>query len=446
MRSDLTQGPIRKKILLFAVPLLLSSLIQQLYNTVDLIFVGNFIGKSASSAIGVSSLLVTCLVGFFSGMSVGSSVVVSHLYGSKDKGKLYQTVHTAVALSFVGGILLMLLGYFLAPHYLKLINTPVTLQADAVSYLRIYFVSLISVMTYNIGSGVLRALGDSYTPLYAQIVGGIMNVLANTLFIVVFDFGITGAAWATMISQSFAAAIVLYKLTKLDSAYALRLPKIKINWEILKRIIQIGIPAGMQSLVITFSNVMAQFQINSLGENQIAAFTAYFKVELIIYLPIVAIGQAAMTFVGQNIGAKNYERVHTGTRQILIMGMILIVPLSLGALAMGPILFRVFTNDVSVIDLGLQIIQVTFPFYFIYPILQVLGDSLRGMGKVHQPMLIVLINICIIRTILLFIIVPRYPDIRGVAVTYPITWGLTSVCMVAYYLYHKKRSSINLAK
>lgn len=441
MSSDLTQGPIGKKILLFAVPLLLSSLIQQLYNTVDLIFVGNFIGKSASSAIGVSSLLVTCLVGFFGGMSVGSSVVVSQLYGSRNKGKLYQAVHTAVALSFVGGILLMLLGYFLAPHYLKLINTPVALQADAVGYLRIYFLSLISVMTYNIGSGVLRALGDSYTPLYAQIFGGIMNVLANTLFIVVLDYGITGAAWATLISQSFAAAIVLYKLTKLDYAYALRLPKIQIDREILKRIIKIGIPAGMQSLVITFSNVMVQFQINSLGENQIAAFTAYFKVELMIYLPIVAIGQAVMIFVGQNIGAKNYERVHIGTRQILIMGMIFIVPLSIGALAMGPFLFRAFTNDVSVMDLGLQIIQVTFPFYFMYLILQILGDSLRGMGRVHQPMLIIMINIFIIRTILLFILVPRYPGIRGVAMTYPITWGLTAICMAVYYLYHKKRSA-----
>ena len=375
---------------------------------------------------------------FFGGMSVGSSVVVSQLYGSRNKGKLYQAVHTAVALSFVGGILLMLLGYFLAPHYLKLINTPVALQADAVSYLRIYFLSLISVMTYSIGSGVLRALGDSYTPLCAQIVGGLMNVLGNTLFIVVLDYGITGAAWATMISQSCAAAIVLYKLTKLDSAYALRLPKIQIDREILKKIIKIGIPAGMQSLVITFSNVMVQFQINSLGENEIAAFTAYFKVELLIYLPIVALGQAVMIFAGQNIGANNFERAYIGTRQILMMGVILAFLLSMGALVIGPILFRAFTEDASVIELGLQIIQVTFPFYFIYTILQVLGDSLRGMGRVRQPMLIILVNICIIRTILLFIIVPIYPDIQGVAMTYPITWGLTAICMIVYYLYHKR--------
>lgn len=438
MKSDLTQGPIRKKILWFALPLLLSSIVQQLYNTVDLIFVGHFIGKSAAAAIGVSSLLITCLVGFFSGMSVGASVVVSELYGSNEKGKLEQAIQTAVALSFAGGILLMIIGYFLAPHFLQLINTPVTLQGDANSYLRIYFISLISVMTYNISSGVLRALGDSRTPLYAQIFGGMMNVLMNTLFIVVLDFEITGVAWSTMISQSCAAAVVLFKLMKLDSAYALRFPHIRIHGEILKSIVQIGSLAGLQSLVITFSNVMVQFQINSLGENQIAAFIAYFKVELIIFLPIVAIGQAAMIFTGQNSGAQDYERVWTGTKQIMVMGIVLVVFLSFGSLAIGPLLFRAFTTDIAVINFGVQIIQVTFPFYFIYPIFQILGDSLRGMGKVSQPMVIVLINICIIRTILLFIIVPLYPTIRGVAMTYPMTWGLTSICMAVYYLYHKK--------
>lgn len=441
MSQDLTKGVIWKKILLFAIPLLLTSLVQQLYNTVDLIFAGNILGKSASSAIGVSSLLVTCLIGFFGGMSVGSGVVVSNIYGAKDKESLKGAIQNAIILSIIGGIIIMVIGYFFTPYYLKLIDVPSELQASAEGYLRIYFFSSISIITYNIGSGVLRALGDSKTPLYAQFIGGITNVLMNALFIIVFNNGIYGVAWATLVSQTVATVFVLYKLTKLDESYALRFDKIKFNIEILRKIITIGIPAGIQSLVITMSNVMVQYQINSLGEDAIAAFTAYFKVELIIYLPIVAIGQAIMTFTAQNVGAKKYDRVREGTKQCLIIGIIIAVFLSVFSLCFGRALFRILIKEPNVISLGLDIIKITFPFYFTYVILQVLSDSLRGIGKIKEPMIIIMVNICIIRTFLLFIIVPRVMDIRGVAVTYPITWILTSACMAAYYLrYHRLKA------
>lgn len=432
--TDLTTGKLWKNLILFAIPLLLSSLVQQLYNTVDLIFVGNFIDKSASAAIGASSLLITCLVGFFGGMSVGSGVVVSHIFGARDKSGLSRAVHNAMALSLVGGIFLCVGGYFLAPVYLHLVNTPGTLQPMAVSYLRIYLCSLVSMFIYNLGSGVLRAMGDSRSPLYAQAVGGLVNVVMDYLFIRLCSNGINGVAWATLISQTMAAVMVLYFLTRLEPEYRFRLKKLSFDIPILKEVLRIGIPAGAQSLVITLSNVMAQYHINSFGEDSIAAFTAYFKVELIIYLPIVAFGQAIMAFSGQNMGAKKYERMREGTRVCLFMSIITAAVTSMLALVFGRELFRIFNKEESVIAIGCRLIGITFPFYFIYCILQVLGDSLRGAGKVKQPMYIILINICLIRTGLLFLIVPRVNDIRGVAVTYPITWALTAICMSIYYL------------
>ena len=437
-RRDLTHGPINKKLILFALPLLLGSLVQQLYNTVDLIFVGNYIGKSASAAIGASSLMVTCLVGFFGGMSVGSGVVISHIFGAKDYKKLSRAIHNSAALMLTGGLLLMVLGYFLSPVFLRLINTPETIRPAAVRYLRIYFLSLLSVISYNLGSGVIRALGDSKTPLYAQLIGGLTNVAMDYVFVRVFENGINGVAWATLISQSVAAAFILWRMARLDEQYALRFRKIAFDAPILKEVLRIGIPAGAQSLVITLSNVIAQYHINSLGEDAIAAFTAYFKVELIIYLTIVAMGQATMTFVGQNKGAGQMDRVRKGTLRAMLMSMALAAATAAIALPCGGILFRAFNKEASVIALGRQVIGVTFPFYFIYSILQIVGDSMRGVGKAKGPMLIVMTNICIIRTILLFAIVPRVMDIRGVAVTYPITWSLTAICMSIYYLrYHR---------
>lgn len=437
--SDFTEGPVWKKLIIFAIPLLLSSLVQQLYNTVDLIFAGHFLGTDAASAIGASSLLIICLVGFFGGLSVGAGVVIAHAFGAGNKSKLKAAVHNAVALSLAGGALLMVVGYFLAPVYLKLVNTPPALQEHALGYLRIYFLSFMPVVTYNICSGVLRALSDAKTPLYAQFIGGIANVLMNALFVLVFKTGINGIAWATLVSQSIAAGLIVYKLTKLDSGYALRWKDIRLIPELAGKMLGIGIPAGTQTLVIALANVIVQYHINSISIPAIAAFTAYFRVELIIYLPIVAIGQATMVFVGQNMGAEKYERIKKGTRQCLVVGLCMTVVLSALGLIFGEELFRVFTKDREVIALGLQIIHITFPFYFIYLILQVLGDSLRGMGLAKPPMYIIMLNLCLVRTALLFLIVPGFPDVRGVAVTYPVTWALTAAAMSIYYINHQNK-------
>ena len=444
--TDLTQGPIVKKLVRFALPLLVGTLVQQLYNTVDLIFVGNFIGKSASAAIGASSLLISCLVGFFGGMGVGSGVVIAQIFGSGDTARLEKAVHNTAALCLAGGLLLIVTGNILAPVFIKLINTPESIREPAVGYLRIYFLAFFSVVTYNLGSGALRALGDSRSPLYAQLSGGLANVLMDYIFVRVFDNGINGVAWATLISQSVAASVVVYRLTKLDERYAFRPSKTAFCMPILKEVVRIGVPSGLQSMLITLSNVFVQYHINSLGEDAIAAFTAYFKVELVVYAPIVALGHAMMTFAGQNSGAGNMDRVRQGTKYCTFVSMGFALVSAFAALPAGGELFRAFSSDAGVIALGREIISVTFPFYFIYSVLQTVGDSMRGIGRSKGPMLIVMMNICILRTALLFLIVPKYRSIRSVAVCYPVTWAMTALCMLVYYFLYHRRAKAEEAK
>ncbi len=431
--NSLTEGVIWKKLLFFALPLLGTSFIQQLYNTVDLIYVGNFLGKEAAAAVGASSLFVTCLVGFFSGMSVGSSVVASYVFGTGNKRELKNVVHTAIGLSFICGIIIMIIGLIGAPYFLELINTPDEIMGMAVNYIRVYFMSIISVVTYNMGSGIIRALGNSKTPMYIQLIGGIVNVIMDGVFIVIFKFGVVGVAYATLFSQTLAALLVLNYLMHIDNQYKLELPKIRIAKAHFYKILKIGVPTGFQALVITLSNVFVQYHVNSLGVDAITAFTVYFKVELLIYLPILAIGQAITTFTSQNIGAENYDRVRKGTRVCLMMGIGITAVMSTFVLFFGRQAFGVINSDPSVVDYGLQIISITLPFYWLYLILEVLGGTIRGAGKAVPPMAIILTNICVLRTLLLFMIMSSVQNIQGIAITYPITWASTAICMGIYY-------------
>lgn len=430
---DLTEGTIWKQLLLFALPLLGSSLIQQLYNTVDLIFVGNVLGKESSAAVGASTLIITCLVGFFTGLSVGAGIIIAQSFGKKSKTDLQHAVHTAIGLSLVGGALLMVIGYLGAPHFLRWMNTPEEILSTAVLYIRIYFLSFISIMIYNMGAGILRAMGDSRSPLIFQFIGGITNVMMDALFLVVFDYGVEGVAWATLFSQTIAAGCVLIHLSGTNGDHHLSWSKIRINKDIFYRILKVGVPVGLQSLVITLSNVFVQYHVNGFGVDGIAAFTAYFKVELIIYLPIVAFGQAITTFSAQNLGAGKIEKMKKSVKVCLLLGISLTIVTSATTLIFGRQAFGLFNQDSSVIDYGIRIIQTSFPFYFVYVILEVLSGSIRGAGKSTPPMIIILLNICVLRTILLFTIMSFYHDVRGVALTYPITWATTAACLAFYF-------------
>lgn len=438
---DLTTGSIWRKLSLFALPLLLSSLVQQLYNTVDLIFAGNLIDANASAAIGMSGMLITCLVGFFGGLAVGASVRVARAWGSHDLRALDAAIHSTAALCGAGSLALLALGEAVAPLYLDLVRTPGALWPMAARYLRIYFLSMPAVVGYNLFSGILRALGDSRSTLAAQALGGLMNVAADWLFIARLHMGVAGAAWATLISQTFSAAYVALRLARMETPYALRLKKLRFDRDSILDTLRVGVPAGVQALVITLSNVMAQAHINRLGESAIAAFTAYFKIELIVYYPIVALGQAMMTFAGQNLGAGNLGRVRRGLKECLALAVGASAALGALGLVGARALFRAFYADEAAIALGVRILRTTFPFYFLYCFLQIPGDALRGMGESRAPMWIVTVNLCLVRTALLFLIVPRYPDVRGVAVCYPITWGITGLAMLTLWRRRSKISS-----
>ena len=432
---NMTRGSIIKTLILFALPLLLSSVIQQMYNTVDLLFVGNILGKEAAAAVGASSMIITCIIGFFSGISVGTNVILAKIFGSKNKNEFKSATCTAISIALIAGSILTLIGIAGSKVLLSLINTPNAIIEPAIQYIRIYFLSITSMLVYNMGSGIIRASGNSHIPMIVQFIGGLINIASNTVFIVILGLGIKGAAWATFFSQTTAAILVVLYIIKDKKNYNVKLKELKIDKNILFQISIIGIPAGIQTLVISLSNIVAQSYINSLDVDSIAAFTAYFKIELLLYYPILAVGQAIMTFTGQNIGAGKVARVIKGTNICIVFGIVLTMVNSKMLLLSGDIWFRLFNSDTIVITRGIEIISITFPFYFMYVILEVLSAVIRGSGKSIGPMIIIIFNICLLRVALLYIIVPLMENVKGVAITYPITWLSTAMCMVVLYVY-----------
>ena len=435
---DMTNGSIVKSLILFSLPLLVSSIIQQMYNTVDLLFVGNILGTSSAAAVGAGSMLITCLIGLFSGMAVGTNVVLAKFFGSSDNENLKKGIHTAISIAFAGGIIITIIGISGAPYFLKLMNTPNNIMNDAVSYIRIYFISITSMILYNMCSGIIRAGGNSKIPMMAQFIGGIINIFANILFLYIFNFGIKGSAVATLFSQTVSAIIVLLYLVKQKGEFHFDFRSLKIHKDVMKKIIIIGVPAGIQALVISLSNVTVQSYINSLDVYSITAFVCYTKIELLIYYPIVAIGQAVMTFTGQNMGAKKIDRMKKGAYISIALGMTIVFILSMSLLKSGSFWFGLFDSDINVISKGLDIISVTFPFYIVYVIMEVLSSAIRGTGKSIPPMIIILSNVCILRILLLYLIVPHVYNVKGIAVVYPITWISSAICLLVYYIFFNK--------
>lgn len=433
--KDFTQGTIWKQLLLFAFPLLCTSFIQQLYNTVDLWFAGNFLNdKNATASVGASSTMITCIVNFFTGISIGISVIVSHAIGSKDTKKIDKTIHTAMGLNIIGGIILSIVGIFFAETYLTIMKTPQEIFESSLSYIRIYMFSIIFIVTYNMNSGIIRAMGKSNITVIIQMIGGLVNVLMDYISIIIFNLGIEGIAWATMFSQGISAILSILYLMLYSKEYPLNLKKIHIYANISKEVLKIGIPAGVQSLIITLSNIFIQYKINSFNDvDNISAFSIYFKVELFNYLPIVAFGQAIMTFSGQNFGANKIDRLKKGSIICISMGILYTIVSSIVLLMFGNQIFEVFNNDTNVIHCGMRIAKITFPFYWIYVILEVLADTIRGCGKSIEPTIIIMANICGLRTLLLAIFTHFNPTLEAVAIVYPISWITTAISFMVYY-------------
>lgn len=437
----LTKGSVGKGILLFALPLLGSSLIQQLYSTVDLIFVGQLLGTKASAAIGASGLIVTCMIGFFNGMAVGTNVFAARHYGARRFEQLKKLMQTIFWTGIIGGFLLTVIGLVLSPVFLTWMGTPESILPLAVRYLRIYMASMISVVSYNLLSGVLRALGDSRTPMLYQFFGGIINVFADFIFLYVFHMGVEGTAFATLFSQTFAAIGVMIHLYRLKEPYALRIRFSDCSLKEFTDILKVGVPAGVQSIIITLSNIIIQSQINTLGVTSVASFTVYFRVELIIYLPIVALGQAVVSFIGQNYGAGNWERIKKGNRLCIFGGSLITFAACILLIIAMPVILNVFTKDAAVAAQTLEIVKVTFPFYFFYTILECFSSNLRGFGKAFLPMIVTVISFCGFRIIALFALMAKNPSPDKVALSYPISWGIAAAAMAMLYVRNNRNRS-----
>ena len=437
----LTKGSVGKGILLFALPLLGSSLIQQLYSTVDLIFVGQLLGTKASAAIGASGLIVTCMIGFFNGMAVGTNVFAARHYGARRFEQLKKLIQTIFWTGRIGGFLLTVIGLVLSPVFLTWMGTPESIFPLAVRYLRIYMASMISVVSYNLLSGVLRALGDSRTPMLYQFFGGIINVFADFIFLYVFHMGVEGTAFATLFSQTFAAVGVMIHLYRLKEPYALRIRFSDCSLKEFTDILKVGVPAGVQSIIITLSNIIIQSQINTLGVTSVASFTVYFRVELIIYLPIVALGQAVVSFIGQNYGAGNWERIKKGNRLCIFGGSLITFVACILLIIAMPVILNVFTKDAAVAAQTLEIVKVTFPFYFFYTVLECFSSNLRGFGKAFLPMIVTVISFCGFRIVALFALMAKNPSPDKVALSYPISWGIAAAAMAMLYVRNNRNRS-----
>lgn len=438
--NDITEGNILKAIIFFALPLLGSSLIQQLYNTADMIFVGNFVNKQAAAAVGASSLLFTCLIGLLTGVSVGVSIIISQKVGAKEIDRAKDTAHTALLFGLICGALLTLVGFSFADELLKIMNTPEEIFKESVVYLRIYFLSMIPMIIYNMGSGIIRSSGNSKTPFYILIIGGIGNVIANTIFVVILKMGVAGVAIATLLSQGLTAILTISYLFNENFLVRIEVKKLKIHIDLLKRILYLGLPTGLQSMVVTFSNIVVQYNINAYGGDAVAAYATYFKLENLIWMPIVAIGQAITTFSGQNTGANNFERVRKGTIVGTLLSMSVAILIATLILLFPNNFFRIFIKDTGVIELGVKIVFITFPFYWLYSILETVGGSIRGMGYSLTSMLTIMSTLCGLR-ILLLVGISKYDlGFQGVAFVYPITWFVTALTFsIAFYIHIKRK-------
>ena len=433
--NQITEGVIWKQLLAFFFPILFGTFFQQLYNTTDAIVVGNFVGKQALAAVGgPASTLINLLVGFFTGLSSGATVVISQFYGAKHKDDVRKAVHTSIALSIAGGAVIMVLGIAFAGVALRAMNTPEDIMSMSLTYMRIYFLGVIPSLIYNMGSGILRAVGDSKRPLYFLIASTLTNIVLDLFFVLVLRMGVAGVAIATSLSQVASAAMVMYALMKTDDMYRLYLREIRFSPSILSAIIRIGLPAGLQSTMYSVSNLIIQASINSFGTDTIAAWTAYSKIDGMFWMIMSAYGVSITTFAGQNFGAGKYDRIHKSVRVCIGMSAFTSVLLSAIVLVGGRFFLGLFTDDPGVADIGMSIIHVIAPTYITYICIEILGGTARGCGDSIIPMLLTCFGVCVLRVIWILGIVPIHRDLATVAFSYPLTWAVTSVMFIIYYL------------
>lgn len=431
--TDLINGKIWKAILWFSIPMLVGNLFQQLYNTVDSYVVGNFVSSGALAAVGQSTPIINTLVGFFTGLATGAGVVIAQYFGGNHLNKMKKAIHTSIALTLILCVLFTILGIGLSKQILILIGSPDSVMAPASLYLRIYFGGISFVCIYNMGSGILRAVGDSKTPLYYLIVASIINIILDFVFVLYFHMGVAGAGWATFIAQGISALLVMIKLVFSKEIYKVEFKDISIDMPILKKIIEIGIPTALQQSIVSFSNVIVQSYINSFGANAVAGYTSYVKIDGFLQLPIQSFAMAITTFTGQNIGAHAIDRVKKGLRTTMAMTFGVTTMGVLVIYIFGEQLVGIFSSDPEVIKYGYLMARIFAAGYLTLPVIQIISGALRGVGLSNIPMYFMVGTFVFLRQIYLAIAVPLTHNIGIVFAGWPVTWVICMIGLLIYY-------------
>lgn len=445
--NGITEGSIFGQLLLFFFPILFGTFFQQLYNTADAVVVGRFVGKQALAAVGgTTSTLINLMVGFFVGLSSGATVVISQYYGAKKADKVHWAVHTSVAFSVIGGVLFMAVGLVGARWALTAMHTPEDVMDHAVTYIRIYFLGMVPNLLYNMGAGILRAVGDSRRPLYFLIGSCFVNIILDVVLVAVLRMGVAGAGLATISSQLFSAILVILCLTRTQDMYKVEWRKIRIDSRMLQRIIRIGIPAGMQSVMYNISNIIIQAGVNNLGTDNVTAWATYGKVDGLYWMMINALGISVTTFVGQNYGARRMDRVRKGAGACMVIGVVLTAIVSTALYFWGYLFIELFTSDPQVQLISQSLIRFMVPTFITYITIEILSGTLRGVGDAWMPLIITGVGVCLVRVIWIIFALPHFNTILAAAFCYPMTWALTSAAFAVYYYFFSSLKRVNLKK
>lgn len=432
--TDMTTGSIWKRMVSFAVPVFLGNLCQQLYNAVDSVIVGKFVGKQALAAVASSGNLIFMMTGFFMGLFIGAGIVIAQYFGARNYEKVRSAVHTDIAFALCCGVLLTLLGVFFTPTILTWMRTPADVLSTSILYFRLYFLGSLATILYNAGMGILQAVGDSRSPLYYLVISSVVNVALDLLFVGAMDMGVAGAAVATVISQVVSAVLCIIKLTRSDGPYRLEIKRIGFDLPLLKKITSQGIPSGVQNSIIAIANVVVQSNINTFGSDAMAGCGSYSKVEGFVFLPITAFAMALTTFIGQNLGAGQFDRAKQGARIGILCSMAMAELIGVALFFLAPYAMRLFNDDPAVVAIGVRQSHIEALFFCFLAFAHGVSAVLRGAGRAQVPMYTMLGCWCILRVSYITLALKVWPDIATIFWAYPITWSVSCVVFLLYYL------------
>ncbi|MBR2895818.1 MAG: MATE family efflux transporter [Oscillospiraceae bacterium] len=432
-QQSMTEGPIWKGLIYFAIPIFFGNLFQQLYNTADTLIVGNFLGKEALAAVSSSGNLIFMMVGFLHGMAMGAGVLIAKHYGAKDYKRMRTAIHTDIAFALIAGIALTVVGVLLTPHILRWMGTPENVLPNSIAYFRTYFLGSCASFLYNVCTGILQAVGNSRHPLYYLMISSCINVALDILFVGVFRWGVASAALATVISQVISAALCLRQLLTTREVYRVSVREIRLNLSVLRQIVSFGLPAGVQNSVIAFANVLVQTNINAFGDSAMAGCGSYSKLEGFAFLPVTCFSMALSTFVSQNLGAKQHDRVKRGAKLGIICAMVTAELVGIVLWLFAPVCISLFNGDPEVIQYGVMQARVISLFFCMLALNHCIAGILRGAGKATVPMVVMLLSWCLLRVTYITIMVRVFRHIAVIFTAYPLTWTVSGIIFLIYY-------------